>query len=32
MASGYLYAWDATNEVWVKVQVNSDGELILVTS
>jgi len=32
MPGAYLYAWDATNEVWVKVQVNSDGELILVTS
>lgn len=32
MPGAYLHAWDPVNEVWVKVQVNSDGELILVTS
>lgn len=25
-----IYGWDATNEEWVPVQVNEDGELVVV--
>ena len=31
MSIASLYAWDPDAEAWVKVQVNSDGELILAT-
>jgi len=27
MAEGRLYAWDATNQEWVKVAVNSSGHV-----
>jgi len=27
MAGGYVYVWDATNEVWVKLSVTADGEI-----
>lgn len=32
MPSASMYAWDPVNEVWVKVQVNASGELLLATS
>ena len=32
MPGAYIYAWDPVNEIWVKVQVNADGELLLITS
>ena len=25
-----LWGWDDTNEVWVPIQVNADGELVIV--
>ena len=25
-----IYAWDSTTETWVPVQVNEDGELVVV--
>jgi len=25
-----LWGWDATNKVWVPIQVNVDGELVIV--
>lgn len=27
-----IWGWDSTNEVWVEVQVNSDGELVIVAA
>jgi len=27
-----IWGWDSTNEVWVPVQVNSDGELVIVAA
>ena len=27
MAGSYLYAWDAVNEVWVKVVVTAAGKI-----
>lgn len=30
MSGVLLWGWDATNEVWVPVQVNEDGELVIV--
>ena len=32
MAAGYLYGWDATNEKWVKIYVNTSGKPVIVTS
>ncbi len=32
MGQAVLYAWDPDAEAWVKVQVNADGELVVVTS
>lgn len=31
MPGAYIYAWDPVNEKWVKVAVNSSGELEAVT-
>jgi len=30
MSGVLMWGWDATNEVWVPVQVNTSGELIIV--
>jgi len=27
-----LWGWDATNKVWVPIQVNADGELVIVAA
>lgn len=32
MSGVLLWGWDATNEVWVPIQVNSDGELVIVAA
>jgi len=29
MPGGYVYVWDATNEVWVKIACTTDGEIII---
>jgi len=29
---GFIYGWDAVNEVWVKILCNADGEILAVTS
>lgn len=31
MPGGYLYAWDETNEVWVKVSATADGEIEIIS-
>jgi len=31
MVGSYIYAWDDVNKKWVKVLVNSDGEIVLTT-
>lgn len=30
MSEVLIWGWDATNEVWVPIQVNTSGELIIV--
>lgn len=30
MGEALIYGWDATNEKWIPVQVNTSGELIVV--
>jgi len=32
MPGAYIYAWDDTNEEWVKVAVNADGEIVFDVS
>ena len=33
MGEGVLiWGWDATNEKWVPIQVNEDGELVVVAA
>lgn len=32
MSGAYIYAWDANAQKWVKVAVNSSGEIEIVTS
>lgn len=30
MGDAEIWAWDAVNEKWTRVQANTDGELIIV--
>jgi len=30
MSGDLLWGWDATNNVWRPIQVNADGELVVV--
>lgn len=30
MSGVLIWGWDATNKVWIKVQVNTSGEIIIV--
>ena len=32
MSGVLLWAWDDTNKVWVPIQVNEDGELVVVAA
>jgi len=30
-AGAKIWGWDATNEVWVPIQVDADGKLVVTT-
>lgn len=32
MQGAQLMGWDATNEIWIYVQVDTDGQLLVATS
>ena len=32
MPGSLMWGWDADNKVWVPIQVNEDGELVIVAA